>query len=105
MGYNTAVLVLNDYLSDIETDQAFGAKVAEATIQAHARMERVNILGTGVQVLPSEHADWTQIVLIGQNRIRRAATANGGSEEDVLREWAWQLGYDLRKRKVGPTPQ
>jgi hypothetical protein len=92
MGLNTAVVVLNDHLSFIETDEFFGAKVAEAVRDVHRDGGHHNSFA----VLPSGHADYDQVVVIGGNRIRRFDQCEDA--EQILRRLADSLGFSLRRK-------
>lgn len=71
MGFNTAVLVLNDAMSDIASDHAFGAKLVGA-IQSGRRAPSVSARGNGsfinaATVISTSHADYYQTCIFGRN--------------------------------------
>jgi hypothetical protein len=104
MGLNTAALILNDALHTIERDPEIGQKIGMGIAMAHrsggdiaAHSSNGTHIGA-IQVLPSQHADYVQIVAIGGNCIRRLGTSGKWEPEDLLRDLADQLGFTLRKR-------
>lgn len=72
MGFNTTLIIRNDYLVDIERDMGFGAKVAAAvrkvgsgqtgSVDVHARFA-----ANAATVIETHHADVTTIVAVGGN--------------------------------------
>jgi predicted flavoprotein YhiN len=104
MGFNTAAIILNDMLREIEHDPKIGERIYHGVSSAHRDGGRVAAhsehgIGIGaIQVLPSQHADYVQIVAIGGNCIRRLGSSGKWEPEDLLRDLADQLGYSLRKR-------
>lgn len=94
MGFNTAMMVLNDHLHMIEKDKEFGLKVAEA----------IRYTNTGItshhnsfSVLSPVHADYRQMIVVEQNNIHRM-------DDVVLTPWqlkdlAARHGYRLVKVK------
>jgi hypothetical protein len=95
MGMNTAMVVLNDYVSDFPKDPGFGGRVREAILMAGSRHESCN---RGFTVLPSVHADYTQVVLIGQNSIEQWAVSGSTDKETILRNLADDLGFRLVRK-------
>jgi hypothetical protein len=105
MGFNTAMVVLNDHLSAIENDPHFGRRVSEAVRDVYGR--RQPNWDTSFTVLPSEHADFDQLVVVGGNSIRRMTDLPQAEAENLLRDLAWQLGFTLRRKpslNVAPSP-
>lgn len=96
MGFNTAVLVLNDHIHDLEKDKQTGEKIGRL-IRTKSYDDAYM---SGVDCLPSVHADGTQIVAVGQNQIRLLTTAYVGVQHDVelLNELADSLGYRIVKK-------
>jgi len=70
MGYNTTVVVLNDALSDIQTDPDFGRKLAEACLSAIHR-KKVDVPAGGcvnaATVIETHHANEFVTVRVGGN--------------------------------------
>ena len=99
MGFNTAVVVLNDHLHEIERDPEFGAKVAEAI--RYAGRDKYQYT-SGFSVLPTQHADTMQVVAIGGNTIRNLGYSYwSAKDEDILRSLAKDMGFRLvRMKKV-----
>lgn len=98
MGLNTACIIRNDFLYEIEKDKDIGRKIREAIAYAQ-HPEHTPYHGQGFDVLPSVHADAIQVVAIGGNLIRRLGY--GGSyqskDTDILRNLAASMGYRIVK--------
>jgi len=97
MGFNTALIVLNDHLNDLERDTQTGEKLSRL-IQGKGYSDHVYM--SGVDCLPSVHADGTQIVAIGQNSINllTVSFARSNDEKALLKDFADHLGYRLVKK-------
>ena len=104
MGFNTAVLVLNDVLGEIEKDAKFGEKLADA-IKQKSGNEPVSILGGGVKVIETHHNSSTAIVAMGGNYATVLAwgpDVSHHTEEGqlvLLKALAEKHGYRLAKKK------
>lgn len=105
MGLNTAVFILNDCWSDISRnpDDTIGEILDQMNSlrkRAHAR-----ISGSGVLVMDCHHADITSLIAVGGNHFtvlhhdQEQPHHDRGGQIELLRSWAHQLGFDLRKRK------
>lgn len=95
MGFNTAMIVRNDFLNEIQKDANFGAKVYAAIVGR-------DFHSGSFEVLPSCHADYMQVVLVGGNSIRRFEAYTGtyaSTDEQVLRNLADAIGYRLVKKR------
>lgn len=100
MGFNTAMIVRNDFLHEIDKDAKFGEKVRTAIQYAH-HPEHAPYHGQGFNILPPCHADYVQIVAIGGNTIRRLGGYAGtyaNTDEEVLRNLADSMGFRLVKK-------
>lgn len=95
MGFNTAIIVRNDFLHEIKDDPDFGQKVYGATIGNG----RGPYHGQSFDVLPSQHADYTQIVAIGGNTIWRFGS-RPETDEKELRYLADVMGFRLVRKAV-----
>lgn len=104
MGYNTAVVILNDHLSDIEKDPAFGKKLSDEQREAFSRRPGYRGWQNSFAVLPSEHADTDQLVVVGGNMIRRAKDLKPAEAERILRELAFDLGFNVSRKRRLPIP-
>jgi hypothetical protein len=93
MGFNTAMVVLNDHLNSIEGDVGFGQAVSEAVRDTYGR--RGNGWYNSFSILPSQHADTVQIVAIGMNSIKPLGFTFGWDDDAIMRELARQKGYRL----------
>lgn len=95
MGLNTAVIIRNDFLHEINEDSEFGRKVYSAVISRGREYH-----GQAFDVLPSAHADYLQIAAIGGNTIR--LLGYGGTyrsdDEAALRYLAGHLGFRLVRK-------
>ena len=106
MGYNTAAIILNDALSEIRTDAHFGETLVGEICTSHRARQTVRAgnHANAAAVLPSCHADETQVVVVGQNSIRLAAVLwkyiphNGDLAEDLFAAMADKLGYNCSKK-------
>ena len=99
MGFNTAVVILNDCLHEIEEDPEFGRKVSDEVRTTYSRHGRYGGHNS-FSVLPSQHADWDQMVVIGQNRIRRFEDIEPDERDALLKRLGRDAGYRLSKAPV-----
>lgn len=98
MGFNTAIIVRNDFLYQVKDDSEFGQKVYGAIISNG----RGPYHGQSFGVLPSDHADNMQIIAIGGNSIRRLGYGGdwGANDETILRNLASSMGFKLVRKAV-----
>jgi hypothetical protein len=110
MGFNTTVLILNDYLHCIAEDKEFGRKLYEAVCELDARGVPDCLRGKidhGAQVIETHHADYHHAIIVGGNMAQDAGYAAHWTErldmrktEDrvkLLKSMARDLGYSLHK--------
>lgn len=99
MGMNTACIIRNDFLHEIENDPGFGKKVAEAI--RYVGYPNPPYHGQAFDVLPSCHADYVQVIAISGNTIRRLGYGGNyrNDDEEILRHLADSMGYSLRKKR------
>ena len=96
MGFNTAVMILNDHIHEIAKDRHFGEKLAEAI----SRAGRERLYTSGFEVLPTQHADTMQIVAIGGNTMRRLGYSSCyADDEQILRDLANDLGFRVSRKR------
>lgn len=98
MGFNTNITICNDNIHDYRRDpQRFTEFICT----------HYNDGGDfwGITVLPSEHADVTQLIGAGGNfATKLLATHNRGwhhtedAQVELLRQWADHLGYRISKK-------
>ena len=117
MGYNTTVVVLNDALGDIEKDPEFGKKLAQAISASlsnprerddrgyHQTVEvSAGCSANAAHVVETHHGDNTTLVAVGGNLGQQVFETWGWrhhtTPEELLRRWASELGYDLRKKPI-----
>lgn len=98
MGLNTAVIILNDRISFIAERPDFGKQLHDAMATTYGR-PRDRHYYNGFDVLPAQHADYNQFVVIGQNRIRRFDDIEQEEAVYLLRELAFRLGVKITVRK------
>jgi hypothetical protein len=108
MGFNTALMFCNDALGALKRDPDAGVKIASGITLAN----RDDSFGVGnhvncFSVLPSIHANGTQVILVGGNTIRSVCTFGHTTfmsipdcdiEEKLLARLADDLGYNLSKK-------
>lgn len=97
MGFNTAVMFCNDGLTEIR-------KCSSEFVEGIARNindgGEVYGLGFTAQVLPTDHADATQLIAVGGNFATKVFTGCGSHHTEegqvaLLRQWAESLGYRI----------
>jgi hypothetical protein len=100
MGFNTACIIRNDFLHEIESDPDFGKKVADA-VRANGDERIMRYHGQGFAVMKSQHADYTQVVALGGNVIRSLGSGGNcrASDEAVLRYLAESMGFRLVRNR------
>jgi hypothetical protein len=93
-------------MHNLKTDPEVGPKLYEAILTAPRKGYNEFSIGNhcnGGMVLPSQHADCTQIIAVGGNYIKSLADNNYVNMEDpveVAKHLAATLGYRLVKRKA-----
>jgi len=99
MGYNTAVVLLNDTMHEIERDTEFGQKLAQYCREVESLPVRSFDYGPhGVRALPPAHSSGLQIVGVGGNTIKRLGHATLEADDLALvKAMAWRLGYRLTR--------
>lgn len=122
MGFNSAIMLLNDNLHRIEDDPLFGAKVAKAVQQHHMTCPyEPTSFDYQCQVLGQQHADVTTVMAMGGNtgfvlgfgggRLYNPENhdrndpypifddlKDGWDRVGLLKQLANELGYTLRKK-------
>jgi len=103
MGFNTAAIILNDGINGLTDDAGFGERLYREILSCRRTGGVVSIgnHANACKILPSQHADTTQIVAIGQNTIVPLGYSmfSASDKERVVRDMARDLGFDLRKRR------
>lgn len=118
MGFNTAIVLLNDATGDIRGDSALGeslmAAIDATILSGPHRNHPVSVPagnhGNAMAVLAPHHSSVTQVVAIGGNTIRPIAQVYSSwsvltkDGEDpmvgLLRDVAGQYGYRLVKKST-----
>lgn len=115
MGFNTALMVLNDGLHCLDDDPDAGKRIYNMVLEA-CTGRRGEVFSTGLAImhngeargshggvvscLSSLHADELQIIAVGGNRIQYLGYGGGYSAdpETMLRNLADQMGYRIVKK-------
>lgn len=111
MGYNSTVVVMNDALHAIAEDKEFGKKLSDAVLRVSGHGSRplqfrsdadVSAMShvNAATVIETHHADGMNLIAVGGNAGYDFGHMGGyrAVEEELLRNWAHKLGYDLRKK-------
>lgn len=102
MGFNSTIVIYNDFLHKIEKDKEFGTRVADAI-----SMIDYPQYNNDFQAIETHHADGIIVSAVGGNMGLSLGYAGSYSQlsledEDarvsILKELARTLGYDIRKR-------
>lgn len=97
MGFNTAVMVLNDQMDQIENDPQFSKKLCNAIREKYGKPDNDLYCGS-FSVLASQHADWDQLVIVGGNTIRTFKELTKEEAKRALRNAAWEAGLKVSIR-------
>lgn len=109
MGFNTAILMLNDALGDLRDDPDVGVKLYDAvtrTTRGQPVVVHLGCHGNAATVIPSQHASLNQVIVVGGNTIQRLATTSDDvdSPEKLMRFLAQSLGYTVSRRRQSRRP-
>lgn len=112
MGFNTAILILNDCLNEIDKDPERFALNLTRAIKMSFGEKKPYPIGIGqAQVIYQEHADSLGILAVGGNTgsilgyVPGRKVRNDGSEDAklaILKELSRQEGYYLHKKYRRP---
>ena len=98
MGFNTVAVLFNDQTHTIRDDGPLGARIARA-MQSWSQRDRDRLstwFGAG-QIVSQAHADYSQVVVVGQNRGRPIVECDDldhyalGQIADALRRHGWNV--------------
>lgn len=109
MGYNSTLVILNDALNAIESDEEFGKKVADAIRKVSCYGKPVDINSKGhcnaASVIETHHADQMKVIAVGGNYAQDLGYAGNwqSNPEAILKDLANRLGYTLRKKPGNKT--
>lgn len=108
MGFNTPVLILNDAMENLRTDPLVGTKLYNAIMHSTSPKYRdrgvdfsIGNHCNGGLVLPSKHADETQVIAVGGNYMRSVYSGYYLDMMDsvkICKAVADSLGYRLVKK-------
>jgi len=112
MGFNTAIVILNDELNEIENDTRFGLKVAEAIRQmagtAYGKTVRIGHYSS--HVVSSAHADLHQVIEVHRNigtvmkQPKRKSSPYKVAKDDACPDCGMQDSVSLQFG-IGPMPK
>lgn len=98
MGFNTVVVLFNDHTSIIQKSGPLGAKIAHAMRNwSNRKRDRLATWFGAGQVVSQAHADYSQVVVVGQNTGRPITECNDldhyatGQIADALRRHGWTV--------------
>lgn len=101
MGNNVVTLVHTDELGDIAKDPNYGSRLVNTILDGSEQ-----VMGFNTRVLPWVHADYTQLILAGQNSIRAldvplwtTSVHADDAEVRILKALAEKLGYSVSPLK------
>ncbi|TDR90265.1 hypothetical protein [Enterovirga rhinocerotis] len=102
MGFNTVAVLYNDHTHRIAEGGEFGASMA-AAMQGWLRRDRDRLatwFGSGM-IVSQAHADYDQVVIVGQNRGCPIHEANdlGWQALDQMKDCLERHGYKVTKRR------
>jgi len=112
MGYNTTVVVMNDALEQIASDNQFGKKLRDAVLGLslgidpktgrHYRSQDVSAHNhvNAATVIETHHADHHAIVAVGGNygTVLGHAHCDQDQKLAIIKQLAESMGYTLRKK-------
>lgn len=102
MGYNTVAVLFNDFSHEIANSGPVGRRIAEAIRGWSMRSRDKHILWFGCgAVISQDHADYSQVVVVGQNRGRSLCECNDldGYALSQLTEALVRHGYTVKAPK------
>ncbi|EKS29314.1 hypothetical protein [Afipia felis] len=110
MGFNTVAVLYNDFNFAKEHD--IGERIARAMRGWHERDHDALATWFGAGMVVSQaHADYDQIVVVGQNRGRRITDANDldtvalEQMADCLKRHGWTAKPPSRRKKAAANPK
>lgn len=96
MGFNTALMILNDRLHEITNDRQLGEKIRTAMYESD---RNVHYFPYG-KVLQTQHADTMQIIAVGGNTARVLGYGTWNQDDlTLIRALADKHGYLLTKKR------
>lgn len=104
MGFNSAIMICNDAMHEIEKDPVGWWKKANSALNNISRTND-GVFGFGshsnyFQAICNHHADQVSIVAIGGNRAQILGHGNWNDTPEVLlKKLADELGYSLSKKR------
>lgn len=103
MGFNSVAVIFNDHLHDIKNSSTFGSDVYYAVREVDLNPNNRDLkgyFGSGM-IISSAHADFDQLVVVGQNRGRLLRDEKNPSPVLInqLVDYLKDQGYSVRKNK------
>lgn len=108
MGFNTALMILNDAADGLKDNPDVGTSIYNALLESQRGKPvdfSIKSYANGGVVLPSHHADVVQLIAVGGNDMTPVVNLYGAwremsEPEELLRRFADQLGFRIvRKSK------
>ncbi len=117
MGFNTVLMILNDTVDYGAKDSHIGKRILDAVrgytvrdyapsrLDIYARPDDGGSASYG-SVISQEHADYSQIVVVGQNRGRKLQDCNDLDwlALQTIKEALERHGYRVTKRRKSSVP-
>ncbi len=100
MGWNSTLVIANDYIHDISEDDQFGSKISKAISMVH-HGEPVRIDGSRAVLVETHHNSHIVPVMVGGNNGIKMPCSPVKPEADpldMLKAMADAMGYTLRKK-------
>jgi len=102
MGLNTVAILYNDRIGDLANDASVGKRIQSSMLHWSVRSKAPTGLNFGYgAVVSQDHADYSQVVIIGQNRGVRAADAENVDwiALEQMKQCLERHGYSVKKRR------
>lgn len=113
MGFNTVAVLYNDHTHRLKADDGTISREIAKAIVGYSYRDRDKLatwFGAG-QVVSQAHADYSQVVVVGQNRGRPIVECDDldhyalGQIADALRRHGWTVKPPAKKRRTSSQRQ
>lgn len=102
MGLNTTLLILNDYLGELEKTENIGNKLVDIIHRGYVADSLVNDYSSipGVRVIDTTRSSHQHLLLVGGNTSVFVGSVPKWSNEpiEIIRQMADELGYKLVRK-------